>query len=273
MQSFPFALRLIGFSDHEFDTFQAHFEQAKDSQPAFYCLQEDSLQEPDMFLVNGESLKALAQLSGLNSGPARPALLVGRPLIEVPWPYVGKPVVWDKFFQHLGILVGARADALSRLAAAELVAVPDRRRQPRIDFDLSDQSEYLKMRRPVAHGGVLLVDKSPAFCLQLNELLTRYHLAVDWVNNREDVLNYCRDNPIAVVMINTSVEEIDPYTLCAEVKQLAAGKRVAVILLTGKNFDYDSERARSAGSDGLLDKPLTVNQVVLALKKFVPMGR
>lgn len=273
MQTFPFALRLIGFSAHEVDVFQAYFELEKERQPAYFCLLEDSLQEPDLFLVNGENLKALATLSGLNTGPARPALLVGKPVIEVAWPYVAKPLAWDALFQHLAILIGARADALSRLAAAELVAVPDRRRQPRIDFDLTDQSEYIKMRRPAAHGGVLLVDKNPAFCLQLNELLMRYHLAVDWVNSREDVLNYCRDNPIAVVMLNTSLEGIEPYALCSEIKQQAAGRRVAVIFLVGKSFDYDSDTARQAGADGMLDKPLSVNQVVLALKKFIPMGR
>jgi CheY-like chemotaxis protein len=271
MQSIPFALRLLGFSEHESATFQANFENEKDRQPNYVCLSEDSLQEPDLYLVNGEDLKALATLSGLNPSPARPALLVGRPKVDVPWPYVKKPVKWEQLFQHLGILVGARAEALAALAAGELVAVPDRRRRPRLDFDLSDQTHYVKMRRPPANGGVLLIDRSEGFCLQLRELMTRYNLAVDWTNTHDTAVTHISKKPTAVVMVNTSMEHIDAYQLCQDLKHAAAGNALAVIFLVNKNFDYDSERAREVGADGLLDKPLQINQVVLALKKFLTM--
>ncbi|MBI3229384.1 MAG: response regulator [Burkholderiales bacterium] len=271
MQSFPFALRLLGFSEHEFDVFQVNFENEKDRQPNYFCLSDDSLQEPDIYLVNGEDIKALAQLSDINPGPARPALIVGKPKVDVPWPYVKKPLQWEHLFQHLGILVGARAESLSALTAAELVAVPDRRRRPRLDFDLTDQSHYLKMRRPPAQGGVLLIDRSDDFCVQLRELMARYQVAVDWNNTHDGSVQHVQKRATAVVMINTSLLHLDPYQLCQDVKKAANGKSIAVILLVGKNFDYDSERARAAGSDGLLDKPLQMNQVVLALKKFLPI--
>ncbi len=271
MQSLPFALRLLGFSEHESATFQANFENEKDRQPNYMCLAEDSLQEPDIYLVNGEDLKALTVLSSLNPSPARPALLVGRPKIDVAWPYVKKPLKWEQLFQHLGILVGARAESLAALAAGELISVPDRRLRPRLDFDLTDQAQYLKMRRPPAEGGVLLIDRSEGFCVQLRELMARYRVKVDWMNTHDGALDYVEKNPTAVVMINTSMEHIEPYLLCQELKFAVEPKALAVIFLVNKNFDYDSERAREVGASGLLDKPLQINQVVLALKKFVTM--
>ncbi|WP_338845077.1 response regulator [Massilia sp. W12] len=280
MQTYPFALRLIGFDAQQTADFRMRFAAEQSVTPGYYCLHEDSLQDPDLYLVNGLDPKALASLSGLNPGAAQPALLIGKPSLDVPWPWAPHPVVWEKLLQHLAILVGVRADSISRLAAHELVSVPDRRRRPRIDFDLTDQSEYIKMRRPAVHGGVLLVDHQQHLCDQLNELLSRYHLAADQLSRPDEVMAYCNRNPVGVVLLNTNMG-FDPYAMCRDIKQIVSAqaasqgiaRRCAVILLLERGREYDSEAAHAAGAEGMLDKPIAINQVMLVLKKFISMGR
>jgi DNA-binding response OmpR family regulator len=120
---------------------------------------------------------------------------------------------------------------------------------------------------------VLVIDRNGGFADRLNEVMARYSVVVDWVDTEEAAIDVCAHMPISVVMINTSITEIDPYGLCFEVKHANPAANVAVIFLVGKNFNYDSAQARAVGSDGLLDKPLSVTQVLMALKKFLPPTR
>lgn len=267
MSHLPSALRLIGFSETETALFEAHF--AGMHQPSFLCLSEDSLQEPDLLLVNGESLKALAQLSSLHPGPALPALIIGRPLVEVEWPYLKKPLNWDHLAQHLGILLAARADAIAHMSTGQLLAVADRRRRIRPDVDLGSSQEYQTMRRAPLHGDLLLVDKNEAFCHQLNHLLPRFHLHTAWVNGHDAALTWCQQQKVAVVMINTGLCHLDPYQLCRDLKQRSP--RLAVVFLVGQHFDYDANSARVAGADGMLNKPLAASHVLHALKKLTAL--
>ncbi len=276
-QNFPFAVRLMGFSSHESELFQAYFELEQDQGLAYFALSEDSLQDPDLYIANADDLKTLTQLSALHPTDARPALLVGSPTVVLPHPCVARPIRWEQLFVELAKLIEKRADTLSRLAASDLVAVPDRRRRERLDIDLTDPDEYLRMRRAPARGSVLLVDKNGNFSRLLAELMERYHILVDWVDSEEECLEYCNSSLVSVVMINTSTPKVDPYRLCSAIKRLSSYEESAtdttVILLVGKPFVYNGVQARSAGSDGLLDKPLSCNNVVMVLKKFLPLSR
>jgi CheY-like chemotaxis protein len=272
-QNFPFAVRLMGFGKDEVELFQDYFEVEASAGHAYACLPEDSLQDPDIYIANADDVKTLMQLSNLAPSDIRPALLVGNPLAKLPFMSVPRPIHWELLFDKLGLLIEKRADVLSRLPASELVAVPDRRRRDRLDIDLTDPAEYIKMRKKPNSGGVLVVDKNGGFASRLDDLMSRYPIAVDWVDTEEAAIDVCTHMPVAVVMINTSVPEIDPYRLCIGLKHVRTSNKVAVIFLVGKPFVYDTHKAKAAGSDGFLNKPLSPNQVLLALKKFLPLSR
>ncbi len=271
---FPFAVRLLGFSDSELDLFRDYFELEQEHGHAYFCLSEDSLQEPDIFIANADDLKSLAQLSAYGPSDARPALLLGNPLAKLPYACLPRPISWELVFTTLAGLIEKRADVLSRLSiASELFGIPNRRRSERLDIDLTDPADYIKMRRAPTRGGVLIVDKNGEFANRLGEVMARFGISVEWVDNEDAVIDVCGHRPVAVVMINTSTPEIDPYRLCVAVKQMNSMSQTVVIFLVGKPFVYDRERAREAGSDGLLDKPLASHHVILALKKFLPISR
>lgn len=268
-----YAVRLIGFNEQEEDLFEAYFELEQDHGLLYVCLSEDSLQDPDLFIVNADEVKALLHLSGLNPSALRPALLIGTPLAKLPYVCLPRPIHWERVFIELAQLVEKRAKILMHLTAADRVAVSNRRRRERLDIDLTDHTEYVRMRRAPTRGGVLVVDRNGGFADRLNEVMARYSVVVDWVDTEEAAIDVCAHMPISVAMINTSITEIDPYVLCFEMKNANPAAKMAVIFLVGKNFKYDSNQARAVGSDGLLDKPVSVTQVLMALKKFLPPMR
>ncbi|CAN5359425.1 hypothetical protein BH11PSE11_BH11PSE11_20250 [soil metagenome] len=269
--SFPFAVRLIGFSKPEFELFEAAFSTDQGKGYGYTCVADGDLKDPDLFVVNGEELKALVALSDSRPSAVRPAMLVGSPSVDLSYPHVDKPIHWPSFFEVLDSLVEQRADALSKLNALDIVTVSERRRIDRVDVDLTDPSEYPQMRiRMPDDVGVLIVDKSPAIHSYLAERLTHCNMPVSWVNSEERAAMLCRQRSMAVVVINTSTPGVDPYRLCKVAKQISLLKNTAVIFLVGKPFYYDHELALEAGVDGYLTKPLASNSLLTVLRKFLP---
>jgi CheY-like chemotaxis protein len=271
---FPFAVRLIGFSEPELAAFDVQFAAGRGKGYGYLRLEDGNLQDPDFYVANAPSLRALVKLADLGPTEVRPALLVGTPLVELPYPQVAHPVDWERFFEALDGLVEARADALARLEASDVVAVPERRRRDRLDLDLSDPAEYRRMRTTVpADGAVLMVDRTPASRDYLSDLLARQQIPVLWAGDEETAYTLCKQQKVAVVMINTSTPNVDPYRLCWAIKEKDSPLRTVVIFLVSKPFVYDAQQAHYVGADGFLNKPLASHHLIGVLKKFLPFSR
>ncbi len=269
---FPFAVRLIGFSSDEVATIDMHFAEKRVSGYAYFSLPEDNLQDPDLFLANATEWKSLVALSYLGPSTVRPVLLVGTPEIELPHARIAHPIHWPELLQALDELVEKRADTLSRLEASDVVTVPERRRRNRLDVDLTDPAEYLRMRRPPVIGGVLIIDKNAAFSDYAAQLLARRKVPVNWADDETAAQDFCRTSKVSLVLINTSTPQVDPYRLCEAIKTNIA-ERATIIFLVGKSFHYDQSLARQAGCDGFLNKPVTGNCLISIFKKFLPQAR
>lgn len=270
--SFPFAVRLIGFSAEESAAMDEKFAEKRSKGYRYFCLPEDNLQDPDLFLANANEWKALVALSYLGPSAVRPVLLVGTPEIELPYARVPSPIKWPQLLNALDELIELRADTLSRLEASDVVTVPERRRRDRLDVDLTDPGEYVRMRRPPVIGGVLIIDKNASLSDYVASLLARRNVPVKWSDNETAALDFCRKSKISMVLVNTSTPKVDPYRLCEAIKTNIA-ERATVVFLVGKSFVYEQTRARQAGCDGFLNKPVTGNGLVSIFKKFLPQAR
>lgn len=272
--NFPFAVRLIGFSSHEEELFEARFAIERGKGHRYFRLAEGNLQDPDIYIANADELRALVTLADLRASEVRPALLVGTPDVELPYTRIERPIDRHKLIEVLDELVEKRADALSRLEASDVVMVPERRRRDRLDLDLTDPAEYEKMRAKVPNdGGVLVIDKSPALRDYLADLLARQNVRIEWAGDEVNAVELCKQQSIAVVMVNASTSGVDPYRLCRAIKKKNSPVRTAVVFLISKPFVYDLQQANDVGADGFLNKPLASCHLISVLKKFMPLGR
>ncbi len=271
LSKFPFGVRLIGFSATEQRTIAERLEQAPADGPAYACLPEHSLQDPDLFIANGDELKTLALLSAAGPSDMRPALIVGAGLVALPHPHADRPLDWDKVFVQLAHLIDKRADAVSRIAAHGLPVVTERRRGERLDFDLTDPAHYQRMRRAPPRGALLMVDVSAVSCAHVAKLLSRYNIATEWVDNAAAAVQMCRDKPVAAILINTATPGLDPYQLSAAVKALETTSRTAIVFLIDAAFEYDPQMARAAGVEGSLHKPAADQHLLSAIQKIMAL--
>lgn len=268
---FPFAVRLIGFSAPELQACDAAFATGRKQGYGYFRLVDGNLQDPDMYVANATEMKALITLTDLRPSDVRPALLVGTPLVELPYARIDRPVDWGRLLAALDGLIEKRADALSRLEASDVVVVPERRRRDRVHLDLTDPAEYEKMRAKIrGDGAILIIDKASALRDYLSDMLARHKVPVEWFDDEAGAVNLCKQKPVSVVIVNTSTPDVDPYRLCRVITEKNAPVKVAVIFLIGKSTEYDAERADHAGVDGFLIKPVAPQHLLSALKKFLP---
>jgi CheY-like chemotaxis protein len=246
--------------------------QAPPAGPSYFCLLEDSLQEPDLFIANCDDLSALAELSGANPTDLTPALLVGKPAPEFPFPQLERPLDPARMHQLLASLVIKRAQAMAQLTARGLAPlIVERRRHPRLDIDLTDPLLHEQRRKEAPSGAILIVDKGGAFRDHVEKLLGARRLPIEWTDSACTAVRLCDETMVSVLMINTSTPQVDPYRLCADVKGLSAAERTAVVFLVGRNFCYDAPRARAVGVRGLLDKPVADRHLYSAIKKLMSL--
>ena len=271
-QQYPFAVRLIGFAASEAASVCAALEQSPPAGPSYFCLLDDSLQEPDLYVVNGDDLLALTALSGANPTDLTPALLIGQPAPAFPFPQLARPFDPARLHQLLAGLITKRAQALARLTARGLAPmVIERRRHPRLDIDVTDPALHAQQRKEAPSGAILIVDKGGAFRDHVARVLGARRMPVEWTDSAGAAVRLCDETAVSVLMINTSTPQVDPYRLCADVKGLPAACRTAVVFLVGRNFSYDAPRARAVGVRGLLDKPVADRHLYSAIKKLMSL--
>lgn len=273
--SHPHAVRLIGFAPDDSAGLGAALTQSGANGPHFYCLLDDSLQEPDLYLVKGDDAAALAVLAGLNPSEATPALLLG-PASRLPFARIDWPPAPRRLHQVMGELVARRAQALARMAArGDAPMLIERRRNPRLDVDLSDAShaegDFAAQRKTPPAGAILIVDKGGAFRDHVAKVVGARRLPIEWTDSAGAALRLCDETPVSMLMINTSVPQVDPYRLCADVKGLPTAQRTAVVFLVARSYPYDAGRARAAGVRGLLDKPVADRHLYSAIQKLMSL--
>jgi CheY-like chemotaxis protein len=230
------------------------------------------LQEPDLYIANGDDLMSLTALSGINPTDLTPALLIGQPAPAFPFPQLARPVDTACMHHLLAGLIVKRAAAVARLGARGLAPIVERRRRPRLDVDVTDPSDYEPHRKEAPAGAILIVDKGGAFRDHVARVLAPHELPVEWTDRAGTAVRLCDETPVSVLMINTSTPEVDPYRLCADVKELPASQRTAVVFLVGRGFSYDVPRARAVGVRGLLDKPVADRHLYTAIKKLMSLS-
>ena len=268
---YRFAVRLIGFAPQECAQIETALGQGPVAGPAYFCLLDDSLQEPDIYVANGDHPGAVDQLARLHPCLAQPALVIGGPSGQSAFPRLARPLNRFQLLEAFSELVDKRAKALALVAAHGLPYAPERRRHVRLENDLPDPQLYHARRQPPPNGAVLIIDKGGAFRDHVAQVIAKPGLPVEWTDSAPAAVRLCDETPVSVVMINTPTAGIDPYWLCSEIKAQGGALRTAVLFLVGRGFHYDSVRARDVGVRGLLDKPVADRHLMAALHKLLSL--
>lgn len=271
MHKYPFAIRLTGFGPEERPRIANILAKAPLDGPGYFCLLDDSLQDPDLTITNGDDLKSLAHLMATPPTALEPAIVVGNAVLDFPYPRLARPLDLPRMFDMLEEMLQRRAEAIANLTARGLPFITERRRRPRLDLDVTDPADYLKRRKAPPKGAVLVIDKSAALRDHMSRLVGEGRMAIEWTDSAATAVQLCDETAVSLVMINTSTPGLDPYGLTSAIKAQKGGERIAVVWLVGSSFHYHSGRAKAAGVRGILDKPVADRHLVATIKKLMSL--
>jgi len=300
---YPFTVRLVGFAPAECARLEALLAHAPLPGPSYFCLHDDSLQEPDLYIADGANPSALARLSCLPPGALQPILLIGGDGASSRRT-LPRPLDPASLYEALAELLDIRVQALADLAARGARSLPERRRRPRLAPDTEAPDYYIRLRQGPPEGAVLIIDKGGAFRDHVARVVGKtldqrsgntdahIHLGlpgrylgcerrasnrplterpVEWTDSCRAAVRLCDETPVSLVMINTCAPGIEPYSLSSAIKSQGGAGRTAVLFLVGQSFKYDSLRAREAGVRGLLDKPVADRHIVATFQKLLAL--
>lgn len=272
--SSPFTIRLVGFALDESARLEAMLDRVPGAGPAYFCLHEDSLQEPDVYIVNGNSPAAMARLACLPPGALHGALVIGAAGPTV-WPALARPVERLVLHDLLAELLDQRVRVRAALAARGERAQPERRRRLRIAPDSEAPAFYRGLRHGPPDGTVLIVDKECTFhdhvARVLGERPTAGQRPLAWTDSLRAAVCLCDETAVSLVMINTAAPGIEPYEWCTSIKSQRGAGRTPVLFLVEQSFRYDPVRARRAGVRGLLHKPVAGRHLLQTFQKLLDL--
>lgn len=117
---------------------------------------------------------------------------------------------------------------------------------------------------------VMVIDDSKTIRRTAETLLTREGCAVVTAIDGFEGLAMLSDHQPHIIFIDVMMPRLDGYQACALIKSNHQYKNTPVIMLSSKDGLFDKAKGRVVGAEQYLTKPFTRDELLLAIKQFVP---
>ena len=113
---------------------------------------------------------------------------------------------------------------------------------------------------------ILVVDDDPTTCQLATTVLEREGYRVRSCTSGREALDVLAATPVSLVLLDVVMPGMDGFEVCARLRATEAGKRVPVILLTGRD-DVDTRlEGIQSGVSEFLAKPVTRHELVARVR-------
>lgn len=270
-----FILEMRGFSDAEKSMLSSTFRLTSRRQMC-YVEADESDSRADIYLINADNPEALLELARRDIGVPNahsPAVVIGRTPVETSWPFVAKPIHWMRLFENLDQeMQRALRERSTRTAAHHHWDGATMRRS-------SDQKPAVApavVETPVRET-VLVVDDSATVRAFMRIKLSPFQFDVDFAETGEQAVEKAllkaTEKPYNCIFLDIMMPGIDGYEVCKRIKSNSKTKPSAVVMLTSKSSIIDKLRANWSGCDAFLSKPVSEDDLLATIAKFLPSAR
>ena len=119
---------------------------------------------------------------------------------------------------------------------------------------------------------VMVIDDSKTIRRTAETLLKREGAEVVTATDGFEALAKIADNQPQIIFVDIMMPRLDGYQTCALIKNNALFKSTPVIMLSSKDGLFDKARGRIVGSEQYLTKPFTRDELLSAIRTYVPGG-
>ena len=113
---------------------------------------------------------------------------------------------------------------------------------------------------------ILVVDDDPTTCALTTTVLEREGYRTRYCTSGADALALVATTPVSLVLLDVVMPGMDGFEVCARLRATENGKRVPIILLTGRD-DVDTRlEGIQSGVSEFLAKPVTRHELVARVR-------
>ncbi|MEY3516134.1 MAG: hypothetical protein RIS67_351 [Pseudomonadota bacterium] len=117
---------------------------------------------------------------------------------------------------------------------------------------------------------VMVVDDSKTIRRTAETLLVKEGCAVATAVDGFEALAMIADQQPHIIFVDIMMPRLDGYQTCALIKNNQQFKNTPVIMLSSKDGLFDKARGRVVGAEQYLTKPFTRDELLSAIRQFVP---
>lgn len=121
----------------------------------------------------------------------------------------------------------------------------------------------------MAKKRVLVVEDNPANMQLIKLLLKRLDVAVLEATDGLEALERLKAEEFDLVLMDIQLPGMDGLTVTRRFKEDVKGKNVTILALTAYAMKGDEEKAKEAGFDGYISKPIDVKSFLQEVSRFL----
>lgn len=264
-----FVLEMLGFSEAEKEMLASTFRLT--GRRAFYYGEASTPDErSDVYLVNADNPNALTQLTARSPNVHAPAVLVGSAAAGTTWPVIDKPIRWMRLFEQLDKVMEAALTERARRKSAGSGTWDGRTYRRAVDKNAPPQPVFIE---PNPVETVLVVDDSATVRAFMRAKLAPFRFDVDYAENGERAIDMAQAKKYTCIFLDIMMPGIDGYQVCKSIKSNPDSKDTAVVMLSSKSSAFDKFRGSWAGCDAYLAKPVSEDDLLATIARFLPGAR
>jgi signal transduction histidine kinase/ActR/RegA family two-component response regulator len=160
------------------------------------------------------------------------------------------------------ILPGAAESAPGRTAGGPGTVAPEPERPaplPRVDIE------------PQRGLRILVAEDNAVNQMLIRRMFQRLGNQIDLAGNGREAVRMASDIPYQIIFMDCSMPEMDGYEATAALRERerGTGRRVPIIALTANAMPEDRDRCLAAGMDDHLGKPVRLEEIQSAMRRWV----
>lgn len=116
---------------------------------------------------------------------------------------------------------------------------------------------------------ILFVDDKPVL-RQLYRLgLKRYGHHVSTAGGGVEAIQAVRGENLDMIIMDLDMPQMDGWEAVSKIRTLPRGKKVSIVIFTAKHLLLSQDQIHQSGADGILNKPLTPQELLSYVSQMV----
>ena len=121
----------------------------------------------------------------------------------------------------------------------------------------------------MANGIILLVEDDTMNMMLMEETLVSFDYIVEKARNGEDSIKLFKEIQFDLVIMDIQLPGMDGLSATRQVKENSALKEIPVVALTSHAMEGDEEKAKEAGCEGYISKPIDTRGFLETISGYV----